>query len=412
MTGLFGQVGIAVALAAAGPGPAITLTQAISLALQHNTDMRSSQEDVTSAHGALVQAEVLPNPGLFVYSYGSTVSPLQAPAPGQFGVTWTLPVGGKRGAGIASAEAGLSAAKASNAAVRQQVALSVAQGFVNVLLAQALLAFVLQDQADFRQTLSLNEIRYKDGKIAFGDVLKLRIQALAEDDSVRQAQQNLVAARADLAQLLGENAVPPDFSVEGSLETAPKPLQTTPEAVLQAALERRPDYLALGAQTEAAEHALTQARRQIIPDLSILFDYNHDFGHRTGSPDSYDVSLSIPVPLFDRNTGNIEQAAAALSKARIAQEALRGQIRDAATKAVTEWRSSSAQAEAYRSGVDAAKESLEISRRAYELGQGSLLDFLSAQTSYRQVESAFRSALARTALAAYTLRFVAAEEIQ
>ena len=390
----------------------ITLEQAVALALQHNTDMRASGQDVVAAHGALTQASVLPNPGLFVGSFASTVSPLEAPVPGQLGVTWTLPIGGKRSAGIASAEAGLSAARAGNAAVRQQVSLNVATAFLNVLLSQALLEFALQDQAAFRQTLELNELRYRVGKIAFGDVLKLRIQALAEDDTVRQSQQNLVSNRADLLQLLGEGSLKPDFEVRGALEPAPQAPEFTPETLLSSALARRPDYLALGAQTEAAAFALTQARRQPIPDISILFDYNHDFGHRSGAPDSYDVSLSVPVPLFDRNTGNIEQAGAALEKARIAQEGLRNQLRDTATKAVTEWRSSGAQAQAYRAGVDSAKESLEISRHAYEEGHGSLIDFLGAQTSYRQVESAFRTALARTALAAYTLRFVAAEEIK
>ena len=390
----------------------ITLEQAIALALQHNTDTRASDQDVVSAHGVLVQASVLPNPGLFVYSFGSKVAPLEGPIPGQFGVTWTLPVGGKRSAGIASAEAGLSAAKAGNAAVRQQISLNVATAFLNVLLSQALLEFALQDQAAFRQTLELNELRYQVGKIAFGDVLKLRLQALAEDDAVRQVQQNVVSNRADLLQLLGENAVKPDFEVKGALEPVPQVPAVTPETLLSTALDRRPDYLALGAQTEAASFSLTQARRQLIPDVSVLFDYNHDFGHRAGTPDSYDVSLSVPVPLFDRNTGNIEQAAAALEKARIAQEALRIQLRDTATKAVTEWRSSSAQVQAYRAGVDGARESLEISRHAYEEGRGTLIDFLGAQASYRQVESAYRSALARTALAAYTLRFVAAEEIK
>ncbi|HET9753600.1 MAG TPA: TolC family protein, partial [Myxococcales bacterium] len=361
-----------------------------------------------SAHGALVQASALPNPGLSVSSVAATVSPLGAPVPGTVGVSWTVPIGGKRSAGIASAEAGLSAAKATNAAVRQQISLAVATGFVNVLLARALLEFALQDQANFRQSLDLNELRYKDGKIAFGDVLKLRIQALAEDDTVRQARQNLISGRADLLQLLGEGAVKPDYEVQGALEPAPQAAETTPESLLAAALARRPDYLALADQTEAARHGLTQARRQPIPDLGVSVEYSH----ASGVPDTYDIGLSVSVPLFDRNTGNIEQAAAALEKARIAQEALRIQLRDAATKAVTEWRSSSEQLGAYRSGVESARESLEISRHAYELGQGSLLDFLSAQTSYRQVEGAYRSAQARTALAAWTLRFVAGEEIK
>lgn len=386
----------------------ITLADAVALALQHNTDLRSSTQDVVSAHGAVVQAGALANPDLLVSSYGTAVSPLGAPKPTQVGVSWTVPIGGKRGAAISAAQAGLQAAQATQAAVRQQISLNAATAFVNLLLAQALLEFALQDQAGFRETLQLNEIRYRDGKIAFGDVLKLRVQALAEDDAARQAQQNLVSARADLQQLLGEGAVTADFRVQGALEPTPQVAETTPEALLAEALKKRPDYLALEAQTQSASFALSLARRQPIPDLGITVDYNH----ASGLPDSYDILASVPVPLFDRNTGNIEQAAAALEKARIAKEALRTQLRDAAIKAVAEWQSGSAQAAAYQKGVSDAEESLQISKHAYEQGQGSLLDFLSAQTSYRQVEGSFRSALARTLLAAYTLRFVAAEEIK
>ena len=385
----------------------VTLAQVVALALAHNTDLRSSGQDVASARGAAVQAGALPNPGVFVGALGSRISPLGAPVPSQFGVTWTLPIGGKRSAGIAAAEATLSAAKATSAGVRQQLELNVATGFVNVLLAQALLSFTRSDQQAFGQTLELNELRYQDGKIAFGEVLKLRIQALATDDAVRQAEQTLVAARADLAQVAGEGTLAPDFAVQGALEPAPSVSQVTPESLLSAALAKRPDYLALASLEESAAHSLTQARRQPIPDLGILVDYNH----ASGNPDSYDISLSVPIPLFDRNSGNIQQAAATLEKAHIAREALRNQLRDIAVKTVAEWRSSAAQAKAYGEGILGARQSLDISRRAYQAGRGSLLDFLGAEVSFRQVESAYRTALARNALAAYSLRFVSGEEI-
>ena len=385
----------------------VTLAQVVALALAHNTDLRSSGQDVASARGARVQAGVFPNPGILVSSLGSRTSPLAAPVPTQFGVTWTLPIGGKRAAGIAAADSTLSASKATNAGVRQQLELNVATQFVNVLLTQALLAFARSDQLGLNKTLELNELRYQDGKIAYGDVLKLRIQALATDDAVRQAEQNLVAARADLAQTVGEGSLASDFAVQGALDPAPAVSQVTPESLLSAALARRPDYLALASLEESAAHSLTQARRQPIPDLGILVDYNHS----SGSPDSYDISLSIPIPLFDRNSGNIQQAAAVLEKAHLAREALRNQLRNLAIKTVAEWRSSAAQAKAYGEGIQGARQSLDISRLAYQAGRGSLLDFLGAEVSFRQVESAYRTALARNALAAYSLRFVGGEEI-
>ncbi len=59
-----------------------------------------------------------------------------------------------------------------------------------------------------------------------------------------------------------------------------------------------------------------------------------------------------------------------------------------------------------------AKESLDITKRhAYEEGRGTLLDYLDAESTYRQVESAYRSAMADAMNAATTLRFVAGEDL-
>lgn len=399
---------LAAARAATAGQSQVTLPQLVALALEHNTDLRSARQDLTSAHGALVQSTALPNPVFSVGILGTQISSPGTPLPNNYAASWTVPIGGKRGAGIAAASSAYAAAQSTTLAVRGQLELNAATAFVGVLLAQTLLSFAKSDQRDFRQTLELNELRYRDGKIAWGDVLKLRIQALNQDDAVRQAEQNLVAARADLSQVAGEGALAPDFVVEGALEPLPVPPEETPESLLDEALHKRADYLATAAQVESAKSLLLQARRQPIPDLGLGVGYNHV----EGLPDSIDVTFSVALPIFDRNGGNIEQAVAAVEKARIAREALRNQIRDAAVKAVEEWRSSSDQVSAYRQGLrESAHESLEIQRLAYEKGAGSLLDFLDAETRYRQVESAFRSALARNAVAAYSLLFVAGRDI-
>ena len=394
--------GLASFPAQAEPVHTLTLPEAIEIALGHNPDLRSSQQDVRSAHGAWVQSSALPNPNLFVSSLGTQVNPLHWPRPNQLGVTWTIPIGGKRGAGIASAEAGLKAAQATEAAQVRQTALGVTTAFVNLLLARSQLDFAKQDQAAFNKTVELSELQYKDGKIAYGDLLKLRIEALSTDDAVRQSQENLVSAHADLEQLLGLQAVAPDFVAQGSLEGTQAPALTVESAIAQA-LAHRPDYQALKASEESAKSALVQQKRQPIPDLGVLADYNH----QPGDPDSFDLQLSVAVPIFDFNRGNVEQADATYEKARLAEESLKTQIRDSAIKAVAEWNTARAQVEAYGTGLKAAKESLDISRHAFNLGSGSLLDFLQAETAYRQVETSYRAALARAALAAYSLRFIA-----
>jgi outer membrane protein, heavy metal efflux system len=390
-----------------GAVESLTLADAIRLAIEHNPDFRSTGYDVVSAQGAVVQASVLPNPSVFLYSIGRGFKPFQAPVPTQFGLTWTIPVGGKISAATDAAKATLASAKSTREANRRQLVVNVQTAFTTLLLDQAQRAFSEQDAEGFHRELDLNELRYKDGKIAFGDLLKLRIQAVSIDDALREAALAVEGARADLRHVVGEGVLARDFRVVGELGPSPKPSNEDADALLEQALRNRPDYLALLDQQKSAERSLVVQRRTPIPDISILLDYNRPVDDTDAS---YDVSLSVPIPLFDRNQGNVTQAEATYEKSKLAEESLRTQMRSDLVKALREWDAASALLSAYQAGtVDEAKQSLEIARHAYELGTGSLLDFLDAEASYRQIEGAYRAAMARTSIAAQNIRFITGE---
>ncbi len=385
----------------------VNLADAIALAVQHNPDFRSTGYDVAAAQGAVVQASVLPNPSIEFGSFGRRLKPMDGPWPTQFGLGFTVPIGGKISAATDAAQATLDAAKATQEAARRQLLLNVQTAFVAVQLNQLLLSFALQDQTGFHKELDLNEIRYADGKIAFGELLKLRIQAVSTDDVVREAREQVEAARADLQRVIGEGVLADGFEIRGELVVPAPPSLKALDQLLLRALALRPDYQSLLQQEASAKAQLSLARRTPIPDLGLFVDYNRP---QPGVSSSYDLTLSIPVPLFDRNQGNISQAEAAYEKTRLAEESLRTQLRAELSKGLQEWHAASELLAAYQGGVvDEAKESLEITRHAYELGTGTLLDFLDAEASYRQIESAFRAALARTAIAAENLQFITGE---
>jgi len=395
------------------PVKALSLHQAIALAFDHNPDFRSTGYDVVAAEGAVVQASVLPNPSFAVSANGALIKPLSPPLPNSVSLGWTIPIGGKISAATQAAQATLDATKATRIAAKRQLQLNVQTAFVTAQLNQALLSFAEQDKDGFHKELDLNELRYKDGKIAFGDLLKLRIQAVATDDEVREAALALENARADLRHIIGEDVLAADFTVEGELALNEKPNLGELDALLDVALKKRPDYLALLEQEKSAKASLVLARRTPIPDIGISADYNFDTANSTiaiQNPPSYDISLSIPVPLFDRNQGNITSAEAAYEKSKLAEQSLRIQIRSDLSKALQEWKAASELLAVYQTGVvAAAKESLEITKHAYELGTGTLLDFLDAEASYRQIESAYRSSIARASLAAQNIQFVTGE---
>jgi cobalt-zinc-cadmium efflux system outer membrane protein len=393
---------------ASEPVTSLSMHDAIELALQRNPDSRSAAEDVIAASGALHQSRLLPNPSLFMSSLGRGVSPAEGPVPNQFGVTWTIPIGGKRAAGIESAEAAVDAARATHVAARRQVALAVVKAFITVLLDQSLLEFALKDAAGIHQALELNELRYKDGKIPYGDVAKLRIQVYGLDDAARQTQLQLANDRAELARLTGEGSLASGFTVVGSLTAPALASEPVAENLYAQALKQRTDYLALIAQEHSLAASSRQARRTPIPDLGVLADYDAI----PGSSGAYDLQLTVSIPIFDRNQGNIAQAEAAERKARIATEGLRAQIRSEVEQAVNTWNANHARLAVYDANLlAAAQESLEISRHTYEEGRGSLLDYLDAESTHRTIESAYRSAIADAMTAAAMLRIVAGEDL-
>jgi len=391
----------------AEPVRSISLADAIALSVQHNPDFRSTGYDVRAAQGAVAQASVLPNPSILLAANGRGTSPLVGPVPNQFGINFTVPIGGKISAATKAAEAALDAAKSTREAARRTLLLNVQTAFVAVQLDQLLLSFARDDQAGFHKELDLNEIRYKDGKISFGELLKLRIQAVTTDDEVREAIENLENARADLRRVIGEDVLADDFQVTGELTVPAPPKPSAIDELLARALEKRPDYQALLQQEKSAESSLSLARRTPIPDLGFLVDYNRAVD---GAPASYDLLLTVPIPLFDRNQGNITQAEAAYEKSKLAEASLRTQLRSDLWNGMQEWLAASSLLAVYQGGVvEEAKESLEITKHAYELGTGTLLDFLDAEASYRQIESAYRAAFARTVNAANNIQFTTGE---
>lgn len=394
---------------AAGPPRAeISLPDAVRLALAQNPDSRSAEQDVAAAEGALSQAHELPNPSIFVYALGTAIDPAAAPIPNQFGFTWTLPFLTKRAAGIDVARSNEDAAVAARAATRRQLAFAVETAFIAVLRDQSILAFARDDATAFRQVLSINEVRYTDGKIAYGDVLKLRIQALQVDDTVRQATQQLAADRIELARLVGGGVLAPDFRALGTLQAPTALPDVTAEEVVEKALRLRPETRQYQAEIDSSNHARSLARQQIIPDIGILADYNR-------IPDTagtYDLELILQVPLFNLNGGAIAQADAAYQKSNLAWLGMRDQITAQTRRAVSDWRISRQRLAAYTEDlVHMSEESLDISRHSYELGRGTLLDFLDAESRNRDVQRAYRSAQADAMLAAATLAYVSGEPL-
>jgi outer membrane protein, heavy metal efflux system len=114
---------------------------------------------------------------------------------------------------------------------------------------------------------------------------------------------------------------------------------------------------------------------------------------------------SIPLPIFNRNQGEIARSRFAITQAQEQEKASSGQVMTDVRDAYESLRASDRVIQLYRSGyLEVAQKDRDISEYAYRRGAVSLLDFLDAERSFRATQLSYRQALASFLLALEQLR--------
>src|ERR1700726_5321533 len=136
------------------------------------------------------------------------------------------------------------------------------------------------------------------------------------------------------------------------------------------------------------------------PDVTVQAHYSHVNGINAAN-----FYGSIPLPIFNRNQGEIARTRFAITQAQEQEKATNGQALTDVRDAYEGLRVGDRIVQLSRSGyLDVAQKDRDISEYAYKRGAASLLDFLDAERSYRATQLAYRQALASYLLALEQLR--------
>ena len=373
----------------------ITMDQAIDLALTHNHAFLGAKTQIQQNQAQEITAGLRPNPqlawdGLFFPLNPDNFTSDNTNNTQQFdiGVNYLFERGGKRHRRIDAARDATAVTRYQVSDAQRGLILNVAQQFIAVQLAESNLDIAQKDLASFQQTSDIAEYQYKVGAISEGDLLKIKLQLLQFQTDVSSARLAKVQALAGLRQLLGYNAVPGNFDVEGEL--AYQPLTVNLDDLDMRALKLRPDLLEAQQGVHAAQSQIALAKANSKVDLTSGLGYSHIAGQNT-----MDINFSIPLPLFDRNQGEIARTRFALTQAQQQSEAANDQVLTDVRDAYEAFLTSQQVVQLYTSGyLKQAQDSRDISEYAYKRGAVSLLDFLDAERSYRATQLAYRQALA------------------
>jgi cobalt-zinc-cadmium efflux system outer membrane protein len=390
----------------AGGASRISLDDAIRLALLHNHALQALRTTIQQSLAGEITANLRPNPTLGLDAQFLPIFQpnkldadyLDQSAQFDAGIGYLFERGKKRQHRLQAAKDQTSVVRSLVTDNERQLVFNVSQQFVDVLLAESTLEFAQQDLDSFQKTVDISKERFRAGDMSEGDYLKIKLQLLQFQSDVSAAKLAKLQSLAALRQLLGFETVPDDYDVQGTLDY--QPVHADLNGLKNVAALNRPDLRAAQQSVTAAESQYSLQKANGKMDITGTFNYSHTAGASSGS-----FFYSMPLPIFNRNQGEIERAQFAITQAREQASETTQQVSTDVASAFANLQTNDQIIQLYQGGyVDQAKQSRDISEYAYRKGAASLLDYLDSERTYRANQLAYRQALASYMLALEQMR--------
>ncbi len=376
------QITLALVLCVASASPAqepernvLRLGDLEAIALANNPAIAKARAELSAARHRWVQDGLYPNPrvGYFGGEMGDGGSSgKQGAFFGQEVVT-----GGKLRLSRSEAAWAIQQAEAAFAAQHLRVLNDVRAAHYEVLLAQRALELDRALVAIGEKGVETTEDLFDAQEVSRVDVLQARIEADTARLQLHNAEARHEAAWRRLAAVLGTPRMPP-AALEGSLEQSIPRLDW--DTALARVLAESPELQRARAGVERARCRVRRERVEVIPNVDLRAAVAHD---NVSTDTITAVEVELPVPVFNRNQGNICRAqadlAAALSEARRVELALHRRLAaaferyDAAGRRVARYREEI---------LPNAQKSLELVQNGYRQGEFGYLTMLTAQRTY------------------------------
>jgi cobalt-zinc-cadmium efflux system outer membrane protein len=361
----------------------LSVAQAVEKAFATHPLLAEARQRVASAEGLHRQAGLAPNPRLLLQSENTRI-PVNTPF--VYGrdtdnfalLSQTFEWGGKRTRRVEAAAAGIERARQELEVLRRQIAMRVRRAYWEAAGARRMHELLLANLRTFQQIVDYHEIRVKEGAMAEGDLLRVRLEADRFALQANLAQLEAARARIRLFQEMGQIEFPQTDFID--------PLEIAEDRLILAdpekAVEQRAEVAVARMQLEQARAGLRLAQSEVRPSYDALFGYK-----RTNGFDTIVGGLEIALPFRNRNQGNIEAAAADIRAAEANLAAVQALVRAEVLAANAEYEIRRRQVTEFLGRFrEQANETSRIAQAAYRLGGADLLRLLDAERVRIEIE--------------------------
>lgn len=375
-------------------GQEISLEQALELFYKNNYDILINKYEIDKAYGDFVGAKLRPNPVLTANSIGLRYEDyprLSDDTQLTVRIDQLIELGRKRELRTNSAFASLEASKLSHKDILRTLLIGFYTAYYNLQLDRLNMEFGRYDLERFKRIQEVAGRRFDAGFLSLIDYTKIKLSAIDVENNLTNFDKQFRADIESFNFLIASRTQlePQKIAIE---ETFP---QYAEESLIDVALKNRYDLLALRKQSEAAKYGISLAKASRIPDVTIGGEYD-SFGKDSRS--RFGVGVSLPLPLFSRNQGEILKKNAEFNQLEEQIKKTERQIVSDIRQALNNYQGSLKIYDAYRTRKKEMEDLLKKSEEAFSLGGITVLDLLDTQKTIRDFVTKYNQALVQALL--------------
>ena len=388
-----------------------TVERLIEVASGRRSDLLAARQRLAIAEGRLLQAGLRPNPTLNA-EYGSPrFLGGEAERDLSFGVSQTFELGGKRNRRVALAQAELNQTRSEVLGIERRLAVEIRTSYTNAISAARQLDVLEELIASDEEVVRATEARLKEGDVAPLDVNLVKVEADRLRVQAIQAKSELETQIIQLKTAIGAD-------VAESLRLAPQPdrpprLDMSLSELTEFAFRERADLEAAKLGEQLGSARIDLAKANAVPNIagSVKYSQNRQI---IDFPPSLRVSpfpqtdnaltfgVSVDIPVFNRNQGEIASATGEKVQATRQREFLESTIKRDVAVAYRKYRAAAETLVLYSTQIlPRAQENLRSVKAAYGIGEFSIFEVVNEQrrltenvTGYNQSLREYYTALA------------------
>ncbi len=387
-----------------GPPDGLTLDQAIEILVKHNLDLLAKRYEIPQARADVLTASLRANPIFYadtqLIPYGSD-SVRRPDGPTQYDINISHPIdySHKRQRRMNYAARALQVMEAQYQNEARLAIGMVANAYVDVLAARETVHYAETSIQGLNEVLRIYRGLFEKRGVFSSDVDQAVADREIAASGLLDAQESLRKAKVALGEML---VIGPDQAelIEpraAIADQAPPPASC--DELIQLGVASRADAIAYRLGVGAAQANLELQRANRFSDAYVLFQpytyqNNAPYGKLSGS--SWALGITVPLPVYNHNQGNIERARLNIDQSRIQQSAIERKIVAEVRQAYREYEISRQLVDRLRRTVlPQLDRALKDRLRLFEEGEATKIAFHDTQRRYNDAAKAYLDAVVR-----------------